>query len=808
MAKESRSGETSERLQFGADEPLTFPISSPVARSFDWPVKALGPETQVGLPVKTPTPAKGVQSSDGAIRPRRPLPERIHTALTTEWERGTAFHFIPLLLAAGALTYFALPSEPGFSPLLLGAATVAVLAFASRGRLAIHLGFIAVLCVLLGVIFAKVEMWRADTKVLGGEISTRLTGRVAAIEHLANGRVRLTLDVVRTERPVLRYAPERVRVSAREVPGDMKAGTLVAGLVRLMPPSGPLRPNGYDFSFESYFDGTGANGFYLRNPELVAEAAAPGFAETTAAWIENARLTLANRIESHIGGAEGEIAAALVAGVRAGIPEDVNEALRKTGLAHVLSISGLHMALVSLTIMILIRSGFALFPEFASRHAVKKYAASVALIALAVYLFISGSAVAAERSFVMIAVMLAALLVDRSALTMRNLAIAAIVILVISPHEAAGPSFQMSFAATAALIGAYAAWAEREAAKRAPASDQGAIRRAFGTGGRYFGGLAATSIIAGAATALYGVYHFQRVATLGLAANLAAMPVVSVLVMPFAVLGMIFMPFGLDGPFFAVMGKGLSWMIAIAEWFAVRSPIDAVGMIPPSAVMVLTVALVIATLLTTWLRVAALPIALIGIVMLAMRPMPDLLIAEDGRLVGLRTGDGVAVNRSRPNAFTAENWQMALNSTTLVKPIKLETSDARIDATVGLGFVCGEGICAARHGSGELIVHAQTAEHAWPYCETAALIIIDDATASSETCATSEATVITKRDLARRGSAAVTLSDGMPVVVYSVEPDYRPWHAHRAFSREARGLPPYQRKNSPAQNVPASAAAQ
>ena len=154
--------------------------------------------------------------------------------------------------------------------------------------------------------------------------------------------------------------------------------------------------------------------------------------------------------------AEGEIAAALVAGVRAGIPEDVNEALRRTGLAHILSISGLHMALVAATIMAVLRFGFAFFPDFASRHPVKKYAASAALVALAVYLFISGSAVAAERSFIMIGVMLTAMLFDRAALTMRNLAISAIAIIAVSPHEVAGPSFQMSFAATAALIGAYA----------------------------------------------------------------------------------------------------------------------------------------------------------------------------------------------------------------------------------------------------------------------------------------------------------------------------------------------------------------
>ncbi|MET0574476.1 MAG: ComEC/Rec2 family competence protein, partial [Mesorhizobium sp.] len=259
---------------------------------------------------------------------------------------------------------------------------------------------------MLGLLIAKFESWRAGTKVIGTEISTRLTGRVVLIEHQANGRVRLTIDVTVTARPVLRYAPDRVCVSAP----NTGWGSLPVGVARLRPPSGPVRPDSYDFSFESYFDGIGANGFFLSGPDLVEASATPGFAARLLAAVENAHATLARHIRERIGGVEGEIAAGLVVGVRAGIPEPVNEALRRTGLAHILSISGLHMALVAATIMGTLRAGFALFPDFASQRPVKKYAASAALVAIAVYLFISDSAVAAERSFIMLAVMLTALL--------------------------------------------------------------------------------------------------------------------------------------------------------------------------------------------------------------------------------------------------------------------------------------------------------------------------------------------------------------------------------------------------------------
>jgi ComEC/Rec2-related protein len=726
----------------------------------------------------------------------------IDSALATELDRGTPFLFIPVFLAAGALAYFALDSEPAFPIVAAAVAVLALLARLARSRLVLHLALSALLCFALGMFFAKVEIWRAGTKVLGGEISTRLTGRVATIERQASGRIRLTIDLLSTERPKLKYQPDRVRVSARTIPDGLRAGEVVTGVARLAQPSGPTRPGGYDFSFESYFDGIGANGFFLKQPERVADAASPEGAVRLLAMIDNARSDFADHIRNAIGGAEGEIAAALIAGVRAGIPDDVNESLRRTGLAHVLSISGLHMALVAATIMFVLRAGFALFPGFASRRPVKKYAAAAGLVALAAYLFLSGTAVAAERSFLMLGVMLLAVIFDRAALTMRNLAISAIVIIALSPHEVAGPSFQMSFAATAGLIGAYAAWSERRSRSPAPASsDGGLVSKGWRKASGYVLGLAATSLIAGTATAVFGAYHFQRISALGLGANLAAMPIVSALVMPFALLGVILMPFGLDGWAFWVMGKGLAAMIAVSEWFSQLTPIDAVGLIPVSAVIVLTVALVVATLPTTWLRLVAVPIAVAGLLLIAGRTLPDVLVSEDGRLVAIRTGDGAAaVNRTRPNAFTTEDWQRALKTPTVLKPAKVADIDlAQPPALDSAGFRCSAEICTGT-AAGALIVHTADAAATKPFCGKASLIVIDDAAAENP-CPADGPTVLTKRDLAARGAASVRFDGaaGRPSaqITFAIDQPYRPWHTQRAFSREARGLPAYQYQKKP-----------
>ena len=188
-------------------------------------------------------------------------------AISTEADRGTPVLFMPILFGGGAAAYFAASGEPAFFSLIAGAIALAVFSVLARSRQRTQLVLLAAMTVVLGVLAAKIETWRSGTKVLGSEISTRLTGRIVQMEHQANGRVRLTIDVLATERPKLRYAPDRVRVSARKVPAGMVSGSVVAGIVRLMPPTGPVRPGSYDFSFESYFDGIGASGFFLSGPD-------------------------------------------------------------------------------------------------------------------------------------------------------------------------------------------------------------------------------------------------------------------------------------------------------------------------------------------------------------------------------------------------------------------------------------------------------------------------------------------------------------------------------------------------------------
>ncbi|MEO3385905.1 ComEC/Rec2 family competence protein [Mesorhizobium sp. CAU 1741] len=768
-----------ERLHFGASSRTT-----PADRAEQLPV-------QRDAPASTLPASAGFHP--GTVLAR--LSSTVVQAFESERDHGALFLFVPVFLALGALVYFSLTSEPAFTPLLLSALVVGVLSLAAHARPALKAGLLALLFTIAGMVAAKLETWRIDTPMLGSEVTTRLTGRVVQIEHQATGRVRLTMDVVATQRPTLRYAPDRVRASARAVPEGLRPGETVEGVVRLMPASGPVRPQSYDFAFYSYFNGIGAVGFFYSNPERSGESPPPDISDRLRASVEDWRLRMAERISGEIGGPEGAIAAALITGVRAGIPEEINEALRIVGLYHVISISGLHMALVGGTVMVVLRIGFALTPTFSSRWPVKKFAAAAALAATAFYLFISGADIAAQRSFMMLGVMLLAVLFDRAALTMRNLAISAIIILLMAPHEVIGPSFQMSFAATAALVAAYAAWTQYRAGRvRSAPAARGPVIGTMAAMMKYGGGLSMTSVVAGAATALFTAWHFQQVSPLGLLANLAAMPFVSVLVMPMAVLASLLMPLGLDGPPLQIMGMGIAAMNRIAFWLADRSAFDATGAIPLYAVLLLTAALAILTMSGTRLRWAAVPLLVAGIFTLVTRDLPDMFVAEDGRLVAVRLSDGrIAVNVDRPRAFVLENWERAFSANDVLKPRDgdpfAETRDP--------GFICDDRLCLARQ-RGHVVVYTQDKVAAAQACAYASVIILDDATARYR-CG-GRAKVLTKRDLARQGSAEVTLSESggsgsglIDAPRFSIAEPFRPWHDHRRYSRAARGLAPYKR---------------
>ena len=282
------------------------------------------------------------------------------------------------------------------------------------------------------------------------------------------------------------------------------------------------------------------------------------------------------------------------------------------------------MAVVAGVIFFVVRAFLALIPGVTDRLPVKKWAAGGALIVTALYLVLSGAEVATQRSFIMIAIVLLGVMLDRPVLTLRTLTIAALVVLLFSPEAVVHPSFQMSFAATLALIAAYA---HGQPLARASADSPLAMRAAL-WGVTEVVSLLVASLVAGVATTPYAAYHFHRIAPYGVIANLLAMPIVSAWVMPMGILGVVAIPFGFDAFFWRQMGVGIEWMDTVALWVAsLPGAFGRVTSFGSGPLLLATAGLLVIGLLKTPLRWGGAAFVVLAIIMAARTPLPDVLIA-------------------------------------------------------------------------------------------------------------------------------------------------------------------------------------
>jgi ComEC/Rec2-related protein len=736
------------------------------------------------VPSPSQTPGRMIAANAltaGLVRQLSNAKSGLAALAETEIALGTPFNLLPAFMGLGAIIYFTMASEPALVPMAILLVIAVATSLLSSNRQALRHASIAFAALAAGMLFAKVETASRETILLGEQISTRVTGRVLSLEATPRGQ-RAVIEILATERPQLKFQPERIKVTLRKTPEGLAPGDGVKALFLLRPPSGPVRPGSFDFGFDSYFDRIGASGVSLSLVERT-DVPAPGAMWQMMFWFERQRIAIAGNIRSNIGGQSGEMSAALITGLGGGIDADTNEAMRVSGLAHVTSISGLHMALVAGAVMGMIRLILALFPNFASRYPIKKFAASFALAGAFIYLLLSGGGVATMRSFIMLAVMLIAVLFDRAAITMRNLVIAAIIILAFAPHEIMGPSFQMSFAATAALIAGYQVYSEWRFRRSAifPAN-LSLGQRAVRAGGMFVFGILATSLVAGLATAIYSAYHFNRIAPMGMIANLIAMPAVSIIVMPMALLSVLLMPLGLEtGPLW-LMGKGVDFMLGVAHWSAGLSAAGDVGAIPTGSFALFTLALLTFCLPNTRLRLASIPLGVLALGLVFARTEPDIAVSEDTKLVAVLNGDGgLTLNQQRPNRFTLENWQRAYRARA---------------ATSGKGaFECGNGLCVTTSASGAKVGHLTGKVRLNEACGAVDLLVVNFPMERGG-CGNRGAFVITARQLARAGAAEVRIEQagaGRPRfnVTYSIASLERPWQRHRLFSRAARNMEPY-----------------
>lgn len=678
-------------------------------------------------------------------------------------DAGRRVLFVPVLMGAGIGLYFALKSEPAVWWVGVAFVAAAVWIISRRrdwpGWVVAVSAIVAAGSVGFALVVARahvneVSLVASETRLL------TIVGRVARLEPAERGRTRVWLDVDST-RPAMRRVPGRVRISIGKSDASLSSGDWIEVRGTLRPLPAPVAPGSFDFGRKLWFEGIGGVGFSLAPVRKIDAPRPDTVMDAVASAVQDVRRAVSERILAATSERTGPLAAAFLTGERGLISEDDNVAMRDSSLAHLLSISGLHMALAGFGFFIALRMIFALITPLVLNYPVKKWAAAAAIAASFAYLLLSGASVPTQRAFVMIAVALAAILFDRSALNMRSVAVAAVIVLVLTPEAWIDPSFQMSFAAVVALIAAYEWWNARRIADVGP---QGVVRRLLGM----VAAAAATSLIAGLATAPIAAFHFNRFTDYGVAANVMVMPVVSFVIMPAGVLALVLMPLGLESLPLAVMDAGLDAMLRIAHWVASwPGAAQSVAAWPTVSFVVIAAGGLWLAIWTAPWRWFGLTAVVAGLALIPFAETPDVLIAGDGDNVAVRGADGLLHLMSpRKGRFDVEIWLRRDGDARQI-------SDA---ARLGRdGFACDPAGCVASVRGRAMVSVAQDAEALAEDCATAD-VVIDFGRGWRPRC-DSPQIILTRGLLKREGAVEMHLQDDGRLTWTSVarERGVRPW---------------------------------
>jgi competence protein ComEC len=688
--------------------------------------------------------------------------------LWLEAERDQLFLWVPVSFGAGIAAWFMLPDPAWWWTVVLALAGVALFAVAiARGGRA---GRVVAVGSLLAAAGLALIWWRAvssDGQVLARPVIATFEARVERVEPLpSRDLVRLRLTPIRVvavparpgrkdTRP-LPTLPQHVRVNLAEadVPAGLSRRATIRLGARLMPPPQPAVPGAYDYARVAWFDGIGATGRGFGPVAIVSPGASSG---------AGLRERLSKHIQASAPGGGGAIAAALATGDQGGISEEDAEAMRRSGLAHLLSVSGLHITAVVGAVMLLVLRLLALSPWLALRFRLPLIAAGAGAVAAIGYTWLTGAEVPTIRSCVAALLVLIAMAMGREAITLRLVAAGAFIVLLLFPEALAGPSFQLSFAAVAAIVALHEhprvkAWfAPRE-------------QRWWQKLGRTLLSLLLTGVVVELSLIPIALFHFHKAGIYGAVANIVAIPLTTFIVMPLEALALLFDLAGIGAPLWWLTARSLDLLLWIAHVTAsIPGSVAALPAMPGGAFGLMAFGgLWVALWRTRWRRLGAVPFAL-GAAWALSTPTPDLLVTGDGRHVAIRTArGGLALLRERVGDYTSD--MLAENSGVDGEPLFLsDQPEAR----------CSRDLC---------LVEQKAGERTWRILATRSAYLVP-AGELIAACATADIVVSERwlpdgcrprwlrldRDmLARTGGVAVTLRTGHVVTV--LQPgDRHPW---------------------------------
>lgn len=695
------------------------------------------------------------------------------TLLVAELDQRRGFLWAPVIFGVGILVYFNLPSEPHLATLICLSAALWAGALVRYFKGSAGYRTLAVAGLLVsGVAITEFRVERLTGPTLAGPVVAGLRGKVVAVDLQASGRRRLIIAVEHADTTMI---PRQVRISLPNTGPLPDPGDRVQARARLFPVSGPVAPGDYSPRRAAFFKGIGASGYLIGDWKPVAGD--EKFHLNLRARIQRLRQNLVARIRDTLPGNRGGIAAALLVGERGYMAEADVAALRDSGLAHILAISGLHMGLVAGTVYGILRLILALFPGIALTWPIKKWAAGGALLAGFGYLLLSGGAVSTVRAFVMAAILFGAIIADRPAFSMRNLAIAAFVILISAPEHLLSPGFQMSFATVAALLAFWDYWRSRERL-RLSEPDGHVLTSLVRSMRAWIAGIGATTLVAGAATAPIAAYHFQSIVSYSVVGNMLAMPLVIFWVMPAGMLALLTAPLGLDPPVLELMGVGIGYVVSLAEWVAgLPAARHAIPATSPAAFLFTMGALLWACLWKSPIRILGILAWGMGLLIMMGPPEPpNVIVNERGSLVGIHEA-GILHISGRGNAYGTARWRKRLGLESDREPGRGKKSAAQTTVR-RKQFQCDPAGCAWNHPQWGWIVHNRDPVALFEDCRYATILI--SVNTLPESCGAP--IFIDKAALTRFGAHALWLAVdelGVPTVE-KIETAYasrrRPWH--------------------------------
>ena len=559
--------------------------------------------------------------------------ERIESFL--EKERAQLPPWAVVGFGTGIAAWFALPSRFEWAAFLAMGSGVAIAGFTFRGgRLERAFGWFAMMASLgCALVWARAHM--VETPRLSRPLVASFDARVEKVEPLvAKGDVRLTVS---PEDPAL---PPLVRVSAKaeDSPPLLSSGARIRVRARLAPPPPMVLPGTYDFARDAWFRGIGGVGRSFGPIELLSPGKSRG--------LDEVRERLGAHVRKRLPGAAGGIATALATGDQNAVGEEDADAMRRSGLTHLLSVSGLHIAAVIAAAMLLTLKLLALSERLALRFNLVLVAAGAGAIAGIGYTLLTGAQVPTVRSCIVALLVLAGIALGREALSMRLLSVAALAILLLKPESLAGASFQLSFAAVTAIIALHStAWARRTFMRR----DEALVARLL----RALGGMLATGLAVEIALIPFALYHFHKAGLYGIGANLVAIPLTTFVIMPLEAAALLLDSVGLGLPFWFCTGLAIDALLWIARTVGGASgAVATLASMPGWAFGAMVVGGLWLALWNGRVRLIGLAPFVLGAAAAAAAPTPDLLVTGDGKHLAVVAGDGTPrILRNRTGDF-------------------------------------------------------------------------------------------------------------------------------------------------------------